>query len=38
MRIANNIYLGFVIAGKTTNEEFEPLELESPHRPRFGRN
>ena len=37
MRIKDNIFFGVVIAGKTTNEVFEQWELESKHRPRFGR-
>ncbi len=31
-------YLSFVVAGRSTNEKFEQWELDSPHRPRFGRN
>lgn len=34
----SNIYVGFVMAGKTTNEKFEQWELDAPTRPRFGRN
>jgi hypothetical protein len=38
MRLLDNVYLSFVLAGKTTNEVFEQWELDAPTRPRFGRN
>jgi len=38
MQLTKNIFIGFVIAGKTTNEIFEQWELDAPERPRFGRN
>ena len=36
--IWDNTYLSILMAGKTTNEVFEEWELQSKHRPRFGRN
>ena len=33
-----NLYFSFVIAGSSKNSNFEQWELESNHRPRFGRN
>lgn len=38
MRVPSNVYLSFVLAGKTTNEVFEQWERDSKYRPRFGRN
>jgi hypothetical protein len=38
MQLAKNIFISFVVAGKSANEVFEQWELDSPHRPRFGRN
>lgn len=38
INITQNIFIGFVVAGESTNEVFEQWELESNHRPRFGRN
>lgn len=38
LQLTNNIFCGVVVAGKSTNEVFEQWELDSPHRPRFGRN
>ena len=38
IQISKNIYIGGTIAGKSKNEKFEESELQSPHRPRFGRN
>ncbi len=38
MNITDNIYLSFVVAGKSEGNVFELEELNSPHRPRFGRN
>ena len=36
--IKNNTYLSFVVAGKSEGNVFDQEELESLHRPRFGRN
>jgi hypothetical protein len=38
MQITKNVFIGVVVAGKTTNEVFEQWELEASTRPRFGRN
>jgi hypothetical protein len=38
MQLTNNIFLSFVVAGKSKNEIFEQWELDAPTRPRFGRN
>jgi hypothetical protein len=38
MQLAKHIHIGGTMAGRSTNEHFEQWELESPHRPRFGRN
>jgi hypothetical protein len=38
VQITKSVFISFVTAGRTTNEVFEQWELESKHRPRFGRN
>lgn len=38
IQLCKNVYISFGAAGKTTNEVFEQWELDSPTRPRFGRN
>ena len=38
MQLAKNVYLSFCLAGKSEGNIFEKWELESNHRPRFGRN
>jgi hypothetical protein len=38
MQLSNNIFISFVIAGKTTNEIFEQWELDATTHPRFGKN
>jgi len=36
--IINNCYLSCIISGSSIGSTFEQWELESSHRPRFGRN
>jgi hypothetical protein len=38
MQLGKNIYLGVGMAGRSYDSNFEQWELDSPHRPRFGRN
>jgi hypothetical protein len=38
MRLSKYLYLSFVMAGSSKGGVFEQWELESEHRPRFGRN
>lgn len=38
MQLSKNIFIGYVVAGKSTNEVFEQYELDATTRPRFGRN
>lgn len=38
MKITEKLFISFVIAGSSRHSVFEQWELESAHRPRFGRN